>query len=557
MNINTQPRATRIELLLILILFGTGFILRIWNISSVGLDHYDEGVYVFSALGLSDSDQSTLFFPDQYKFSPPGYFGMVGLLNSLFREPSDTAAFLVSVVFGSLSILAIWMVSRNWFGPTAGIFAATLLAFNEFHIQLSRTALTDVSFAFFFIVALGMIGNMVRTRSLKHAVLAGVAVGIAWNFKYHGWFAVVVATLAVVPYLWFNRKSNNSIKKLFALWVVLSVVAILCFLPWGLYVQSQPGGYPGLLNYQSTLIERHGYFQKLLTQIQQQKIYEGPISQASIPLAFLLSALISKGPAYKRIGTFILLGISSLLVIPFGASGVAACFSLVAIYWLFKEPTHYPAWLLFGWIGVWTVMTPLYYPYARLVLPFTIATFIGAGYFISRTIPESATAPASLNRNLVLASGLLTAAVFLISMYLPPWTNPWRPSRGMAQAASEMLNYIPEGEQVIVIGEPSLAYYLHISGRPAFSRMDDPKAWNKLKDPVYFVTGVYTKRAPVLRSGIKNLQDRLTFLGEFQVYPKDLRLLDDFDPTTVKQFILNPDDTFSLSLYHLNRAASQ
>jgi 4-amino-4-deoxy-L-arabinose transferase-like glycosyltransferase len=554
---NTQSPITRIELLIILILTGVGFVLRIWNISEVGLDHYDEGVYVFSALGLIDSDQSTMFFPDQYLFSPPGYFSLVGLVNSLFGGSTDTAAFLVSVWFGSLSILAVWMVAKSWFGPTAGIISATLLAFNEYHIQLSRTALTDVSFAFFLIVALGMIGLMVRTRQLKHAILAGIMVGIAWNFKYHGWFAVFIATLAVVPFLWFNRENINSIKKLFALWIVLSVVAILCFLPWALYVQTQPGGYPGLLSYQSTLIERHNYLSKLWAQIQQQKIYEGPLSQASIPLAFLLSALISKRRSNKTNLTIVGLVAASLLAIPFGASGVAALLSFLAIYWLFKEPSYYPAWLIFGWLGVWTVMTPLYFPYARLVLPFTIASFIGSGYFISRTISEFPAHSAGLNRTMVLAGGLLTAAVLLIAILFPPLSNPWRPSRSMAQAASEMLDYIPEGERVVVIGEPSLAYYLHVSGRPAFGRLDDPEAWQKLTDPVYFVTGVYTKRAPVLRSGVENLQDRLTFLGEFQVYPKDLRLLDDFKPDILRQFVANPDDTFNLSLYYLNGAASQ
>src|SRR5262245_32987534 len=47
-------RITRMELCVVLTLLLLGFAFRIWKISSVGLDHFDEGVYVFSALGLTD-----------------------------------------------------------------------------------------------------------------------------------------------------------------------------------------------------------------------------------------------------------------------------------------------------------------------------------------------------------------------------------------------------------------------------------------------------------------------------------------------------------------------
>ena len=549
---NRLTRITRIELVLILILIGLGFTLRVWKIASVGLDHYDEGVYVFSAWGMADRNPSTGLFPDQYKFSPPGYFGLLGLIDFLSDRPADTAAFVINVIFGTLSILAIWLVARNWFGPAAGIFSASLLAFNEYHIQLSRTALTDVGFAFFFIIAMGLLANLVQTRKLRDAIFAGLVVGIAWNFKYHGWFAVFIASLALIPYLWFTRREIKDFPRLLGLWVVASFVAILLFVPWALYVQSQPGGYPGLLSYQSTLIDWHGYLHKLWLQVQQQRFYEGPLSFASLPLGFVAAFMVSERKRITQAQLIVLLlGLSGAAILV-GASGVAALLSLVSIIWLLKQPASYPAWLLYGWIGFWTVMTPLYFPYARLVLPFTIATFIGSGFFISKVLSGSEKVTIATSRQVVLAGSIASAVVLAAGLFLPHPSNPWRASRSMAVAASEMLNMIPVGSRVVVIGEPSLAYYLDISGRPAFGRFDNPDEWIHFKDPVYFVTGVYTKRAPDLSAGLEQIKDRLNFLRQFEVYPKDLRVMDDFNPASARKFLLNPDDTFNLSLYYLN-----
>ena len=49
---NNPARISKIELALILILTLAGFGLRVWKIQEVGLNHYDEGVYVLSALSL-------------------------------------------------------------------------------------------------------------------------------------------------------------------------------------------------------------------------------------------------------------------------------------------------------------------------------------------------------------------------------------------------------------------------------------------------------------------------------------------------------------------------
>jgi hypothetical protein len=121
----------------------------------------------------------------------------------------------------------------------------------------------------------------------------------------------------------------------------------------------------------------------------------------------------------------------------------------------------------------------------------------------------------------------------------------------MAEAATAMSKLIPSGERVIVIGEPSLAFYLHLANRPAFERTEDLALLESIKTSVYLVTGVYADRAPTLREGLKKLNDRMVLLAKLSMCPKDIRLLDDFAPSDARLYYRHPDNTYDLKLYLL------
>jgi hypothetical protein len=53
------------------------FALRAFRPQAFGIDHFDEGVYAFSALGLFDPSQPHTLFPDQVLFSPPVHVALI------------------------------------------------------------------------------------------------------------------------------------------------------------------------------------------------------------------------------------------------------------------------------------------------------------------------------------------------------------------------------------------------------------------------------------------------------------------------------------------------
>jgi hypothetical protein len=138
-----------------------------------------------------------------------------------------------------------------------------------------------------------------------------------------------------------------------------------------------------------------------------------------------------------------------------------------------------------------------------------------------------------------------------ITIFIPDPSDPWRSSRSVPEAAAAMEKIIPAGSRVIVIGEPPLAFYLHLANRPAFERTEDVETLADLHTPVYLVTGTYAKISPGLRKGLANFGARLMPLGTFPMIPSDIRLLDDLLPPRAWFYRVNPSDRYDITLYQL------
>ena len=531
--------------LLLICLLGFGF--RAWDVSSVGIDHFDEGVYALSGLSLIDPE-SDLYFK-QTEYSPPLFFTLVGLSYSIAGQASGEAAIAVNVVLGALTIPLLWWVGRIWFGAPAGIFAAALLAFSEYHITLSRTALTDVAFAFFLLLALAAIVAALRRHGLGLSLLAGVAVGLAWNTKYHGWLALVMTGIALVAVTIREPLWLPTVKRSLFLWSVIVVVAVACYLPWAAFVQAQPGGYLGVVENHRSLLSLH-WPQNFWVHAQDQFFLDGPLSRSSILAGFFSALLISgrflrpTGKAWAVVG---FLATSALLL---GGSGSAFVLALLAVPALLGNRHSLAAGTLAAWLGLLFLLTPFYHPYARLLLPFTIATCLGAGVWVSRAIDGLQNGARSLALPTVLTAMAATLGFATFASLIPDISDPWRPSRSVAEAVSEMQTTITPGDTVFVLGAPSVAFHLRLAGRLA-EPIDGPSRLEGLRGPAYVVTGVYAKRNPHTREVLKSMDDRLFRLETFPLDPKDIRILDDFSAVEARRFRANPDSAYALTLYRL------
>lgn len=545
-----EPRTTtRIEWLVLAAIVAAAFVARFWAFAAAGMTHYDEGVYAISATGLLEAPYQ--LFPGQINFSPPFYFTSVGLATRLFGGEPDRVAVFLNILFGTATVVAVWWMGRAWFGARAAIVAAMLLALDQFHILMSRVVLTDAAFAMWFVLALGTLTLAVDRRDFRLAVLAGLVTGLAWNTKYHGWFALLITGVALVPMLWRTRATPEWRRPL-AVWATAAVVATVIYLPWAAYIRlySGGGGYGSILRYYSTMLSID-WFGNFAMQVRQQMYLEGTLSRIAPLLALGGGVLVRQAQGTARVAWLaVALGTAAVLT---GLAGVAALLALAALPMLLRDFDRYHARVMLCWVGLWVVAAPVYHPYARLILPFTIASFLLAGMVIDRLLGANASRQHWSAAGIALAGA---AAVALLAVAVrDDVSDPWRASRDLAAVADSIAERTTGTEVIHVLGEPPLAHYLRRAGRSAPPRVN-LGVLDTISTTAYLVTGRYTDVAPMLRNRVAALDDRLTKVGEYAFDPNDLRVLDDLRPAGARRYRAARDTTFDLTLYRVAPSAA-
>jgi hypothetical protein len=237
--------------------------------------------------------------------------------------------------------------------------------------------------------------------------------------------------------------------------------------------------------------------------------------------------------------------VAALLI---GSGGCAAVLAIVALHRAWRTGMSGPAWLLAGLVVLWFVMAPIYHPYFRLLVPFTLATFALGGAAIDGWMRPSG--PGSTFNGRSTGLGVATVVVVaIVSLWRADPSSPWRPTPELERAAAVLDAQLPRGVPVHVMGEPALAFYLHRRGHPSFGRTT-MEGLDSIPGSSYLVTGVYLRRAPRLRERFAERQDRIEALARVPIgAPSDLRLLDDFKPDSARRWIVRPDTTYDLLLY--------
>jgi hypothetical protein len=206
------------------------------------------------------------------------------------------------------------------------------------------------------------------------------------------------------------------------------------------------------------------------------------------------------------------------------------------------------AWILLAWGASLLVLSPVYRPHVRKVLPLVIAGCVAAGVLLSHWAERLASAEPGREP----VKGWMPVATALLVLGLGLWrddTARWRRSRDLPDAARQIRQVVGDGTKVIVIGEAALAFYLEREGVRAFKGFEYWETVVAEKQPVYVVTGIYIQRAPTLRQNYALLKDRLEPLADYPFMPYDNRLLETFDARAALAFLRDHQDDYRLRLY--------
>jgi len=209
--------------LLVLIVL-TGIVLRVYNLGAESI-WYDESISI-AVSKLSITDQLTWNIV-QNESNPPFYYIVLHFWIPLFRD-SEFISRLPSVVFGSLSIPAIYAVGKLMFNKRVGLLAALVLAVSVLHINYSQEArgytLMVLLTLFSFYSLLRMTGN----RKRLYGVIYVISNVLLMYTHYYGALIVLLQNIFYFTLFLRDRKAGEiDLRR----WLTLQAVTGLLFLP--------------------------------------------------------------------------------------------------------------------------------------------------------------------------------------------------------------------------------------------------------------------------------------------------------------------------------------
>jgi len=153
------------------IIFLIGFILRLIAALNVGV-YGDDMHFVTHAINFISAGRL-----ETYDQSSGLWFAFTDIMYHIFGA-TQLASRMAALVFGSLSILAIYLLSKEFFSERVALISAFLLAFSPFHIRYT-TAEMDIMAMFFVIFGMYSFVKGVKSDKMRMFAVSGVLFGLA------------------------------------------------------------------------------------------------------------------------------------------------------------------------------------------------------------------------------------------------------------------------------------------------------------------------------------------------------------------------------------------
>ncbi len=175
---------------LISITFAYSFCNFFFNLEAESF-YYDEVVYSVSGLEYLQGD-----FTRNREHPFLGKY-LMGLSLRLFGK-SDFSARLPSALFGFLTGIVLCVFATEITNLWCGLAAVWLWSTSPIVLWVSRRAILDAPFVFFFTLSWYLFWRFFRTKSTSHALLGGIALGLAVATKIIGVILVPILFLYLV-----------------------------------------------------------------------------------------------------------------------------------------------------------------------------------------------------------------------------------------------------------------------------------------------------------------------------------------------------------------------
>ncbi|MCA9076339.1 MAG: glycosyltransferase family 39 protein [Planctomycetaceae bacterium] len=573
-----QPGRSQ-EWMVVLAITLAGIALRVWQPSHMAVEHFDEGVYASNILCPFNGDR----YPFRHLYAPP-LLPFLLEWTLILTGMNAASVIWVNVVAGCVMVPSIWWVSRQWFGPIAGMTSATLAAFSEVHILFSRTALTDVLLCLWMLWAVYWAWRAILTGRPLAIFLAGLFASLAWWTKYNGWLTLAISgsgTLAwlIVPRITPSRFAAHfqcaakredvpSPGAVLLRWSLLATIAIVGWLPVLIDLQ-QYGGYAAVsANHAGYFVGFGGWWESFSKQLTHLRLISQSWTWVGVGLCPLIVVHPGSETLTRPLARF-LLAFGLLIFIELADYGLvdsAITIGILTVCGVVATLTQsrnlqmdLAGWFLCAWfIGLFTAV-PLYTPYLRLTVPLIVTCWLLVGRLfesvnqsLSRDLSSAAEAQRSeTHLNLVTNWLLIAPIIGLILIVSRANTQVWQDRGRLQEIAFEIseiqADWSPDSS-IGVIGEPGLFYQLGFQSGPHYTAAFPVPDFGIVNDvtetepTVFLVTGPHS---PLLSEQPQEVQDRLSLVAEWPYQPSLLVQLDERASSNVRQ------ETVPIRLYRV------
>jgi 4-amino-4-deoxy-L-arabinose transferase-like glycosyltransferase len=179
---DTMPAHILADRLLLVGAVGVGALLRLWNLTSLGLNT-DEAVYAGQAAGIVNDLTLKPFFP-VFRAHPMLFQFVVslGFLNGV----NDWVGRLFSAAIGLATLFLVYRLAALLYGRQAAVFATLFLALMPYHVVVTRQIILDGPMTFCATLALYLVARYATSHRPEWLYAAGAAVGLTFLTKETG-----------------------------------------------------------------------------------------------------------------------------------------------------------------------------------------------------------------------------------------------------------------------------------------------------------------------------------------------------------------------------------
>ncbi|WP_224248118.1 ArnT family glycosyltransferase [Hyalangium gracile] len=135
------------------------------------------------------------------QFGPLHLYMVGAALKVIDREHAGRA---VSLLFGVLSVVPLFALTRRYFGWRAGLWAGLAFCVWGMHLQMSTTAASEAVALFFMLSVFALFSQALEESRFGPLFGAAVVLNLACALRYDAW--MYIPLLAVMPLLWRGDK---------------------------------------------------------------------------------------------------------------------------------------------------------------------------------------------------------------------------------------------------------------------------------------------------------------------------------------------------------------